>query len=392
MDDLRYALRALRKNPMLSAVAVLSLGIGIGGNAAIFSLIDRVLLRSLPVADPASLVLLRSPGGRSGSIETSYSDDVTFSWTKYRAFVEQGSAIFAGVIARFPFGASIASRAQADMAQGELVTGNYFDVLGIRPALGRLFTPEDSRSPGANPVVVLSHGYWTRRFGADPGVLNQSLVVNGTPLTIVGVSQAGFRSVGAGEAPEVFVPVSMATELSAGLGPTAWENPHAYWINVFARLKPGVTREQALASMAVIWQRVITSDADQMPAGARRENYLKKRIEFLNGGAGISAVRSSLRGPLYLLMGMVGLVLLIACANVANLLLARAAARSREMAIRVSLGAGRGRLARHVMLESMLLAIGGGLVGLSVASWAGSLMLGLVPEDMPTAGISAEID
>jgi predicted permease len=391
LDDLRYAFRALRKNPVLTSVAVLSLGIGIGANTAIFSLMDRVLFRALDIRDPRGLLLLRSAGGWSGSIETSYGDDVSFSFPKFLALQEQSGAVAEGVLARYPFGASIAANAQTDASRGELVTGNYFDLLGIRPALGRLLTAEDSQSRGSRPVAVLSHGYWTRRFGGDPGILNQILVVNGTPLTVVGIAQAGFRSVGAGESPSLFVPVTMAPELAPPFGAQALDNPHAYWLNVFVRLRPGVSREQAAAAFAVIWQRILASDVDRIPA-VRRERYLLKRLELLDGGSGISSVRNDVKAPLYLLMGMVGLVLLIACANVANLLLARAVTRGKEIAIRVALGASRGRLVRHVLAESLLLSLAGGAVGLIVASWTGHLMLGVVPEDLPTAGLTAELD
>jgi predicted permease len=389
LDDLRYAFRTLRKNPVLTSVAILSLGIGIGANTAIFSLMDRVLFRALEVRDPRGLVLLRSAGGWSGSIDTSYGDDVSFSFPKYLALQEQSGAVAEGVMARYPFGASISANAQTDATRGELVTGNYFDLLGIRPALGRLLTAEDSQTRGSRPVAVLSHGYWTRRFGGNPAILNQTLVVNGTPLTVVGVAEAGFRSVGAGESPALFVPVTMAGELN--FGAQALDNPHGYWLNLFVRLRPGVSREQASAALAVIWQRILASDVDRLP-GARRERYLAKRLELLEGGSGISSVRNDVKAPLYLLMGMVGLVLLIACANVANLLLARAVTRGKEIAIRVALGASRGRLVRHVLAESLLLSLSGGVVGLIVASWTGHLMLGVVPEDLPTAGLTAELD
>ncbi len=391
-DDLRYALRALRRNPVLASVAVLSLGIGIGANTAIFGVMDRVLFRTLSVREPGRLVMLRSPGGWSGSIETSYGGDVSFSWSKYRALAEQGGAVFESVLARFPFAASIAVNSRTDAGRGELVSGNYFDVLGVRPELGRLLTVEDTRVRGSNPVTVLSYGYWMRRFGSDPGILNRNIVVNGTPLTIVGVAQRGFQSVGAGEAPSLFAPVTMAAELTPPWGERALQNAHAYWLNLFARLRPGVSREQASAALTLIWKGVLEADAGDLPTGARRDRYLGKRLELLDGGKGISSVRDDLTLPFYLLMGMVALVLLIACANVANLLLARAVARSKEIAIRISLGASRARLVRHVLAESFILSFAGAAVGLIVASWAGSLMLGVVPDGVPTAGLTAELD
>jgi predicted permease len=392
LDDLHYAVRALRKNPVVAAVAVLSLGIGIGANTAIFGLMDRMLFRSLPVRDPQQLVLLRSAGGWSGTIETQYGDAVSFSFRKYQALAEQTGAVFQGMLARAPFGASISARSQTDAAQGELISGNYFDLLGVRPALGRLIEPGDARSRETNPVAVLSYGYWTRRFGGDPGVLNQSILVNGTQLTVVGVAQAGFRSIGAGEAPEIFAPVTMAPLLFAPFGTTALENPHAYWLNLFGRLRPGISPEQAAAPVALAWKRVLESDVADLPNASRRDRYLSKHLDLLPAGNGISSVRGDFAEPLYLLMGMVGLVLLIACANVANLLLARAVARGREIAIRISLGASRGRLIRHVLAESVILSLAGGVVGLLVASWSGQILLSFVPEQIPTAGLATEID
>jgi hypothetical protein len=226
---------------------------------------------------------------------------------------------------------------------------------------------------------VLGHGYWTLRFGGDPGILNQSIVVNGSTLTVVGVVQAGFGSVGAGEAPDLFAPVTMAAELTPPSGVGAVDNPHAYWLNLFARLRPGVSREQAASALAVVWQRVLAADAADLPAGSGRERYLAKRMELLDGRRGISSVREDVRTPLYLLMGMVGLVLLIACANIANLLLARAVSRGKEVAIRLSLGATRGRLIRHMLAESLILSLAGGAVGLIIASWSGHLMIALLP-------------
>src|SRR5258705_12690043 len=190
--DLLWAFRTLRKNPILTTVALLSLGIGIGANTAIFTLMDRLLLRSLPVQKPEQLVLFVGPDCCSGAVNTDYGSDVSFSWPKYRALRDQSAGVFDGLIARAPFTASIASKAQSERARGELVSGNYFEVLGVRPALGRLLTNEDARVRGSSPVAVLSYGYWMRAFGGTPDLLNQSLTVNGEPLTIVGVTQAGF--------------------------------------------------------------------------------------------------------------------------------------------------------------------------------------------------------
>ena len=216
LDDLRYALRTLRKNPVLTTVALLSLGIGIGANTAIFTLLDRLLLRSLPIREPERLVMFVSPGPQSGFIQTSYGNYVSFSWPKYRALRDRSTAIFEGILARYPFEVSIAAKGQTDRTRGELVSGNYFAVLGVHPSLGRLIGDDDARTRGGSPVAVLSYGYWTRRFGGDPAILNQPITVNGESLTVIGVAQPGFQSVGAGEAPAVFVPITMQGSLRTG--------------------------------------------------------------------------------------------------------------------------------------------------------------------------------
>src|SRR5579872_529803 len=394
LDDLRQAFRALRKNPVLTAVALLSLGIGIGANTAIFSIMDRLLLRSLPIRDPGQLVLVTTPGDLAGSLTAYYwyDESMVLSWPKYRMLREQSSSVLDGLLARFGLEVNIASRGVTQNARGELVSGNYFDVLGVHPALGRLLTDDDTRALGGNPVVVLSHAYWTRAFGGDRSVLNQAIVVNGQQFTIVGVSQAGFRSVGSGESPAVFLPVTMQQKVMT------WdhiEDVHAYWLNVVGRLKPGVSRTQAQSALNVAWRNIITSDVTQLPptVGEHYRNaYLKKQLVLQPGAAGFSSLRDRFENPLYLLLGMAGLLLLIACGNIANLLLARAVSRQKEIAIRLSLGASRLRLIRHLLCESVLLSLAGALAGVLLAPWVGSLVLRLVPSVTPIAGISADPD
>ena len=390
--DLRFALRTLSKNPVFTVIALLSLGIGIGANTAIFTIMDRVILRALPVHDPNRLVLLSSPGPLSGFVQTNYGSEVSFSWPKYQQLRDATGDTFDALIARFPCQVNVVSQSQTEPGRAELVSGNYFEALGIRAALGRLIDSGDTRAVGGNTVAVLSHGYWIRRFGGSPAVLNQTITVNGHTLTIVGVTQAGFQSVGAGEAPLLFAPITIRPQMTPLWN--EFDNPHAYWLNIFGRLKPGVSREQAEAGAAVVWHRILESDLKLLAnAGPDyRAKYPNKKLLLIPAAAGISSIRDDFSTPLYLLMGMVGLLLLIACANVANLLLARAAGREKEIAIRVSLGASRGRLIRHLLTESALLSLGGGVIGLLIASWAGSLMLGLAPADIPVAGIAADPD
>src|ERR1700676_42331 len=249
-EDVRYALRGLQKSPLFTIVALASLAIGIGANTAVFSLMDQALLRSLPIKNPEQLVLFRAPGPRRGSINTNYGDEVTFSYPMYREF-RDGNPVFSSVMARFPISFSMSWHDQTERIYGDLVSGNYFDVLGVHAAIGRTFTPEDDRTPGAHPVVVLSYEYWKRRFGGDPGVVNHTVTLNAHPMTIIGIAQAGFRGVGVGEAPQVFVPMMMRSQMSPGMDDL--QNRRSMWLNIFGRLKPGVSREQAEVAMNTIW-------------------------------------------------------------------------------------------------------------------------------------------
>ncbi|HLJ44875.1 MAG TPA: ABC transporter permease [Bryobacteraceae bacterium] len=390
--DLKFAFRALRRNPVLTFVALFSLALGIGANTAIFSIMDRLFLRALPVREPQQLVVLTHSNSVSGFIESNYGFEPSFSWPKYKALRDNTSNVFDGLIARFPFAVNLAWRGQSDPTRGELVSGNYFDVLGIHPALGRLIENDDTRADSGSPVAVLSHSYWMNKFGGSRSALNQPVIINGHAFTIVGVAQAGFQSVGAGEAPAVFVPITMQAEVIPNW--SELENAHAYWLNIFGRLRPGFSAQQAQAALAVVWSHIIAADvASVRSTNSRvRARYLTTTLGIKPAAVGISEVRGDFAEPIYVLMGMVGLVLLIVCANIANLLLARAAAREKEIAIRLSLGASRGRLWRHLLAESAILSFGGALGGLIVASWAGSLILRLVPHEIPLAGISADPD
>jgi predicted permease len=373
-QDIRYAFRTLAKSPGFTVIVVLTLGLGVGANAAIFSLLDQVLLRMLPVENPQELVQLDGPGAFMGRTMNGR----TFSFPMYRDLRDRNE-VFAGVIARFPTSLTLTWQGHAERVSGDLVSGNYFQVLGVDPALGRLFTDDDDRTPGAHPVAVLSHGYWMRRFGGDPAVLNQTVGLNGHPMTIVGVVQAGFRSVAMDAAPDVMVPVMMKAQMTPTW--TDLDNRRSRWLTVMARLKRGVSRAQAAVSMNVLYKQILAQEITEIenPSARFRERFLAKTLLLLPGAKGPSGFRDNAQTPLLMLMAMVGVVLLIACANIASLIMARGAARQRETAVRIALGAGRLRIVRQQVVESLTLAILGGGAGVLIAAWTGDLLMRFLP-------------
>ncbi|HSL22070.1 MAG TPA: ABC transporter permease [Vicinamibacterales bacterium] len=374
-QDLRYALRSLRRTSGFTAIVVLTLGLGIGSNTAIFSLADQMLLRMLPVHRPDELVTLDGPGAFRGRTF----NRATFSYPMYRDFRDK-NAVFAGVIGRFPSAVTFTYDGQPERVTGELVTGNYFDVLGVRPALGRLFTTADDRTPGAHPVAVLSHGFWKRRFGLDASILNKPVSINGHPMTIVGVTQAGFSGLVLGESPDVMVPIMMKPQMT----PT-WsdlDNRQSRWLNVVARLKPGISIEQARAAMNVLYRQINEQEIKEArsPSPTFAKRFVEKTLVIEPAGRGPNiGTRRDAATPLFVMFGMVGVVLLIACANVANLLIAKLTARQKEIAVRAAIGAGRWQIVRQYLLESLVLAFAGGVVGLAIASWTTSLLVGAMP-------------
>jgi putative ABC transport system permease protein len=389
LEDVRYALRGLQKSPLFTTVALASLAIGIGANTAVFSLMDQALLRSLPIRQPEQLVLFSAPGPRSGNINTNYGDEVSFSYPMYRDFRDRNQ-VFSGVLARFPAYFSLSWHDQTERISGDLVSGNYFDTLGVHAAIGRTFTEDDDRKPGAEPVVMLSYGYWKRRFGADPGVLNQSIILSAHSMTIVGVAQAGFKGVAVGEAPDVFVPMMMQGLMTPRGNDL--ENRHSYWLNIFARLKPGVPAQQAEAAMNVAWKPMLELEAKDIATEKVRTRFMNRHLFLKDGARGISGAPEELGAAIKILMGMVGLLLLIACANVANLLMARATSRQREIGIRLAMGASRFQLIRQLLTESLVLALGGGLIGLLVADWTGGGLLSFLPDEPSTHGLTSHPD
>ena len=383
LHDLRLAVRTLLKTPFVTTVAVVSLALGIGANTAIFSLFDRMLLRPLPVPDPSALVNLAAPGPKPGSNNCGQAGecDSVFSYPMYRD-LERAQSVFTGIAAHQLFSVNLATRGQTLSAEGVLVSGSYFPTLELQPAVGRLFTPADDATPGAHPLAVLSHAFWVSHFGASPGVVGEALTVNGQTLTIVGVAPRGFDGTTLGATPRVFVPVTMRAVMIPGRDD--FENRRAYWAYLFARLKPGVSMTQARAALETQYRTLITTVEAPLQAGMSDQTMARfkaKPLEMRPGARGQSAVHAEARAPLQLLLGVTVLVLVIACANIANLLLARAAGRAAEMGVRLSIGASRVQIVRQLLVESVLLSLLSGAAGLLVARWTLAAVARMLPPE-----------
>src|SRR5262245_18114905 len=361
-QDLRYGLRMLVKNPGSTTIAVLTLSLGIGANTAIFTLLDKVLIRPLPVEQPHQLVTFVEDANGAPGI---------FSYPMY-ADLRDRNDVLSGVIAydQRPF--SLSDGNATERVIGQVVSGNYFAVLGVLPALGRFFLPEEDRTPGAHPVVVISHGLWRRRFGADPAVIGKTLSLNAYRYTVVGVAPAEFTGTTRGTVNDIYAPIMMSAQAGGGC---SLDNRNCGWLTLIGRLKPNVSREQAQAALATP-----VEDANKNfpgnPDKAATQIGDPTKVFLMDGSRGHTDRVKDLSTPLKLLMGVVGFVLLIACANVANLLLARASARRKEMAVRLAIGASRRRIVRQLLTESAILAALGGAAGLLVAYWFTGLLLG----------------
>src|SRR5216110_334134 len=392
VGDIRYAARVLAKNPVFTVVAVLTLALGIGANTAIFTLLDQVLLRLLPVKDPQQLVLLTMRGRHYGS---NWSGNA-ISHPMFRDFQDHNE-VFSEMFCRFPTSASLSFGRQAERVDVELVSGTYFSALGVVPALGRILTPDDDHVPSGHPFVVLNYNYWRTRFAADPQIVGKTLNLNNYNMTVVGVAQAGFDGVELGRSPKIFIPIMMQAQIVVGNPEDMLKERRNRWVNAFGRLKPGVSEHQAKAALQPFMHSMLEMEV-LLPAFSHasaydRQEFLKCCIDVLPGSQGRSYTRRQLTTPLWVLMATTGVVLLIACANLANLMLVRGSSRIKEIAVRLAMGATRPRIIGQLLIESLSLSALGGLAGLAVAFWADrALMKIYLPSDSGGMNISSAPD
>lgn len=369
-QDVRYAARTLAKSRTFTFVVIVSLALGIGANTAIFSLINAALLKMLPVKDPEQLVQFKvvTPGGVGEG----------FSYPAYKEFRDH-NRVFSGALAfsKFYDEPNIEVDGQSGRAKGQMVSGNFFSVLGIKPVMGRLIAPTDESVAGQSPVAVISYDYWRRRFALDPGVIGKKVVLNNIPFTIIGVTTPEFFGLQPGEKIDVSIPITMKAQVNPSFAFTGTRQdilaaPYRTWLSIMGRLKPGVTPKEAAADLEPMFHasmREAAASLSGLPfdSPAIRQSYLASKLRVDSAGQGLAALRQQFSKPLWILMAAVFLLLLVTCANVANLLLARANARQKEIAVRLTTGAGRWRLIRQLITESILLALGGGILGLLLA-------------------------
>ncbi len=380
--DMKFALRNLRRSPLFTAVAVGSLALGIGANTAIFTLIDQLMLRLLPVRNPEQLAMIWSTGPHMGNNRGSRAS----SYPMYQDYQRKAPA-FSYVFCRYYTPVSLSFDGRTERVNSELVSGNYFQALGVRPAVGRVFSPEeDDRVYKGHPVVVLSHQYWLTRFAGNPGVVGRKIIVDDYPMTIVGVSAAGFLGLDPSSSPQIRIPIQMKPLMTPG-----WDaigDRRSQWIQMFARMKPGYTVASAQASLQPLFSQILNDEINQPEmrdvTKFYRDRFLARKVRMEPAATGYSQMRQDYSTALTVLMCMVGLVLLIACFNVANLLIARAVSRQKEVAVRLAVGASRARLLGQLLIESLMLSLAGGVVGLFLAIAMIRALLSFLPAgDMP---------
>jgi predicted permease len=372
-QDIRFGLRMLRKSPGFTATAILTLALGIGANTAIFSMMDTVLLQNLPIRSPNELVVISSLAPRTGESDS-------FSYPMYQDIRDKNDA-FDGVIAVGGAQMNVSYAGESEHVRGRLVSGNYFTMLGVSPWMGRIFTQKDDLTPGANPVTVLSYGFWERRFGKDPSLIGKTILLNEHAMTVVGIAAPGFYGTELSDTPDVYVPLMM-TSVFVPLPVNRMQSHTNQWLTLMARRKPGFSIAQAQASLEVLYQQLREVEAKQLMVGESefaRKQFFARVIQVSPGNQGFGHLQRTMSQPLAMLFSVTGIVLLILCANLANLLLARASARGQETAVRLALGAGRFRLLRQWLTESLLISILGGAAGILVGMWVKAALMGFIP-------------
>ena len=395
-QDLHYAWRILRKSPVFTIISVLTLGLGIGANTAVFSLINAAMLRVLPVERSDQLVLLTDPRSTGTQVDTTESG--VRENLSYPDFVDlrTNNKVFSGMLAAenevrdldlFP---GSGQAAQSIRVRGQLVSGEFFQVLGVHPILGRMFTPDEDKVRGANPVAVISYDCWERVFARKPDVLGTTVAVGQGVFQLIGVAPPGFHGILVGTDADIWFPITMQAQVLPGRD---YLTPRdTLWLQVMGRLSPGTDLKAAEAGINVAFQSTLQDRASSLPTEKERRQLVEQKLELRPGARGASALRGKFSDPLVILMAMVGVVLMIACANIANLMLARANGRQREISVRLALGATRLRLIRQLMTESLLIALLGGILGVVLAMVGTRLLLALVSAGVTNLGLDVALD
>jgi predicted permease len=391
LQDINYGIRAMLRSPGITLVALLSLALGIGANTAIFSLTDAVLLKSLPVDEPAQLVLFGN--GLDEGISDGFPNRWLFSYPFYRE-MQKRNHVFSEVAAAFSMSnrvhGFVQGRRDSEPMNVQLVSGTYFPMLGVQAMVGRALYEDDDRTQGGHPVAMVSYAWWTQNLARDPSVLNKKLTIGSTSFSIVGVAPPEFFGTKVGEAPDIWIPLSMQKEVPPGFD--GYNDDMFESLHLMARLKPGVTAPEATANVNLLYPQILRGFSGAPLTQENLQKLDKTRLELNSLATGFSRLRYQFSEPLEILMAVVGLVLLIACANIANLLLARSTARTRELAVRQALGAARSRLIRQLLTESLVLALAGGALGVVLASVASRLLLRMVSDGRIPLHLNVALD